>query len=94
MPIPRSLCPTCGYLNGDHVYPAAPPVMMCLNCGATNCFDEKFRLVAATPDDLAKLNIYQQEIIDGHAEARCRAWSDHETTRETFVNKGEDYVVT
>jgi hypothetical protein len=37
--------------------------MMCLNCGATNCFDEKFRLVAATPDDLAKLNIYQQEII-------------------------------
>ena len=63
MPIPRSLCPTCGYLNGDHVYPAAPPVMMCLNCGATNCFDEKFRLVTATPEDMAKLNIYQREII-------------------------------
>jgi hypothetical protein len=64
MPIPRSLCPSCGYLNGAHSYPAANDILVCLNCGTTNRLDAKRKLISATQDDLDKLNYYQRETIE------------------------------
>jgi hypothetical protein len=66
MPIPRSLCPQCGYLNGAHALPlpSASVFLLCLNCGAVNQMDDQFRLTPTTKDDLAKLNDYQRSMLD------------------------------
>jgi hypothetical protein len=38
--------------------------LLCLNCGAVNLMDDRFRLTASTADDLAKLSHYQRSILE------------------------------
>lgn len=64
MPIQRSLCPTCGYLNGEHSFPITDTVMMCLNCAGLSRLGNKGKLVAATEADMEKLNIYQRQVVE------------------------------
>jgi hypothetical protein len=63
--IPRSLCPRCGYLDGDHALPvpSADSYLICLNCGTVNRFDDRLRLTAATEEEMGRLSENQLSTI-------------------------------